>query len=166
MNQALTKDVGAWLMCGGHAKPQTGADDTYVDGAILDRNAAAGDYQSGLAICSIAFTTAGGAGGATNVLTLDLQHGDDSGLSDEATFDTDSYTYTWAANGANSGLHVMPVNLETAKRYIQVRAKLAESGTITTSAWLLSVLFVGIPGQVRPNSAYAAAGYEITVEPS
>ena len=74
--------------------------------------------------------------------------------------------YTWAADGDNDGVHVLPVDLRGAKRYLRVQAKLTEAGTITISAQQIAscAVFAGMKSQ--PSSTYAAAGYEETTEAS
>jgi hypothetical protein len=149
-------------------KASTAADDTYVDGAILDRLA---DYarcpQSLLAIVTAWFTWDTGSGASdTNTLTIKVEHGDASNLSDAATLDSDTYTYTWAADGAADGVHMLPVDLSSAKRYIRVSAKLtaAHSPTIADQ-YIASCVVLGGMDQVA-SSNFVAAGYEETTEPA
>ena len=135
------------------------ADDTYVLSGIIDRQTY-GMAQSALAEAHPFFTSAAGAGGATNTLTLALQHGDESDGSDMADYDTDTDVYAWAANGANNGHHSLPVDLKAAKRYLRVRAKLTEAGTITVTLQYIPLGLFLLGMDEVPNSNYVAAGYE------
>ena len=158
-------NIGANLLVRQGAKPQTAADATYVSSEIYDRlSADMKSPQSMVAIAAVCFTTASGNSTGLNTLTLSVEHGDDSGLSDTAELDSDTYGYAWAADGANHGVHVLPVDLSTAKRYIRVRAKLTKTGTETISAQqIASCAIFGGMDQV-PSSTHAAAGYEETTE--
>ena len=147
------------------AKPQTAADATAVVSEIYDRLAAAmQNPQSCMVLCQLAFTSASGSSGGKNTLLLELYHDTASNMATEAALDTDSYEYTWAADGANHGVHVLPVVLKGANRYLRAKATLTEAGTITISAQSLStcVVFAGMDHE--PSSSFAAAGYEETTE--
>jgi hypothetical protein len=161
------ENIAANLLVRQGAKPQTATDATAVVSEIYDRlSSDMRTPQSCMVVCALAFTSASGASGATNTLLLELYHDTASNMATEAALDTDTYVYTWAADGANHGVHVLPVNLKGANRYLRAKATLTESGTITISSQSLAtcVVFAGMLNQ--PSSTYAAAGYEETTEPS
>jgi len=157
-------DIGGLTIADqGHAKPQTAADDTYINGAEIDR--ASYPAESALVIAAVAFTTASGQSGASNTLTLAMYHDTVTGMGTEAALDSDTYAYTWADDGANHGVHVLPVNLEAANRFVRAKAKLTKGGTVTISSQSLGIVVVLGGLQVAPGSGYAEAGYETTTEP-
>jgi hypothetical protein len=161
------EDMASNLLVRQGAKPQTAADATAVVTEIYDRHAAAmQNPQSCMVVCAVAFTSASGASGATNTLLLEMYHDTASNMATEASLDSDSYVYTWAANGANDGVHVLPVNLKGANRYLRAKATLTESGTITISSQSLGIAVVFGGMETEPSSSFAAAGYEETTEPS
>lgn len=163
MSMQPMTDLGAHTLANeGFAKPQTAADATAVVGAIVDRQG----YDSALVIAAVAFTSASGASGAKNTLSLQCFHDSAAAMGSESALKSDSYVYTWANDGANSGVHVLPVDLQSAERYIRGKATLTESGTITISAQSVAIVVVLGGAQVAPPSGYAAAGYESTTEPS
>lgn len=165
MTTAPMTDIGGVLL--GHqgfAKNQTAADGTYIAGAEIDR--VTYPAQSALVLCHVAFTSASGASGAKNTLTLALFDDTVTGMASEAVHDSDTYVYTWAADGANYGIHCLPVDLQSANRYIRAKAKLTESGTITISSQTIALAVVLGGLQVAPGSGYVAAGYENTTEAS
>jgi hypothetical protein len=159
------KDVFANVISMQSVKPQTMADATALVGAIFDRHAAAHPMpMCCLVNAIIAFTTASGDATGYNTILLEVYHDTASNMATEALLDSDTYVYTWAANGANSGMHAMQVDLSGANRYIRVKLTITEAGTITTSAWVggHSITFGGMLDQ--PSSSFAAAGYEDTTE--
>jgi hypothetical protein len=143
-------------------KSQTAANDTYLNGAAVDRIGA----RSGLAVVLACFTTAAGAAGATNTLTVKVEHDSDSSFGTAATLKAYTKVLTWAANGANEIYAFVPLDLTLAKRYVRVCAKLASAGTVTISLQEIaaSVVLAGLDDV--PASAYDADGYAATVEPS
>jgi hypothetical protein len=148
-------------------KPQTMTDATAIVTEIYDRLAASmQNPQSCMVICALAFTSSSGASGGKNTLSLELYHDTASNMATEASLDSDSYEYTWVADGANDGVHCMPVNLKGANRYLRAKATLTEAGTITIASQSGTVLVVFGGMDQQPSSSYAAAGYEETTEPS
>jgi hypothetical protein len=161
------KDVFANVISKQSAKPQTMADATALVGAIFDRlSADLGSPQSMLVNSIMAFTTASGDATGRNAFLVEVYHDTASDMATEVLLDSDTYTFVWAADGANSIAHAMQVALTGANRYVRVKITLTESGTVTTSAWVggHSVTFGGMDSQ--PSSGFAAAGYEDTTEPS
>lgn len=158
-------NAAAFLVAAGNGADHETADDTYVSGAIVDRQSY-GNPQSCIAIAGVAFTTASGMAGATQTITLAVDHDDDSAMASAATQDSDTFAYTWAADGANSGFHVLPVDLSSADRYIRCKVKMTEAGTATISANALTCgLLLGGMRDV-PHANYAAAGHEDVTEAS
>lgn len=157
-------DLAAALLAKGKIKIQTAADDTYKTGAIVDRTAD-GFAQSALAFANVVFTTASGATGATQTVTLVVEHGDNSALSDATTLSSSAQVYTWAADGANDGLHCLAVDLTSAKRYIRAKVKVTKGGTVTISAQSVSGGLVLGGLDTTPDGSYVAAGYKTTTEP-
>ena len=161
------EDVFANVIGKQSAKPQTMADATALVGAIFDRlDAGLRSPQSMVVQSIMAFTTASGDATGRNTLLVEVYHDTASDMSTEALLDSDTYVFVWAADGANSFAHFLPVNLKGANRYVRVKMTLTESGTVTTSAWVggHSVMFGGMDKQ--PSDDLAAAGYEETTEPS
>lgn len=147
----------------GSAKPQDLTDDTFIEGGIIDRQ----DHESMEAIFNLAFTSASGVSGAAVTVTIQLFDDSDSAMAAEAAFgDAYTYEYTWAADGANSGVHVLPVDLTLAKRYIKIKAKITESGTITLSNQLGAITACMAGLRVAPDPDHAGDGYQSTVEAS
>lgn len=158
-----TDIAGKLLGSKGSVKPQDiSADDTYVAGAIVDRIG----FLSALAAGITAITTSGGVLGATVPVTVALFHGDEDDLSDEVLFDSYVGGFTWAANGANNGCHILPLNLETAKRYIRAKIKQTKTGTVTISAALGGVALILGGLDEAPNADHANAGYQELIEAS
>jgi len=162
---AIIHDAATLAIAKLGAKPQTAADDTFIAGAIIDLQAT-GYPKSGLAWVNLAFTTASGQAGAKQTLTLKVEHGATSNLADAADYDSTTYEFTWAADGANSRIHNLPLQLASSKRYVRVSAKLVKSGTVTISAQSLATGIVFFPSYEIPNSAYAASGYGNGTEPT
>jgi hypothetical protein len=151
----------------GQAKPQSLTDTVAIVGAIIDTQpAGAIGYRSALMIAGTSFTTSGGASGGQVTALLEVYHDTASNMATEASLDSDSYVYTWAANGANYGVHCLPVSLETANRYIRGKFTETEAGTITVASAIGYIAFVLGGMTDSPDAGYAAAGYETTVEPS
>ena len=165
MSQSPMTDIANVIFAGTNAAAILAADDTYVSTGIIDRTAFSLPL-SGAVVAGVGFTSAGGAGVATNTMTIRLQHGDNSALSDAATYDSDTEVYTWVANGDNAGNVVLPLNLKAAKRYIRGQAKLTEAGTITISVQsiTLTLLLAGL--RVVPDSNFVQAGYSTLLEPA
>jgi len=161
------ENIGANLLVRQGAKPQTMTDATYIVSEIYDRLAAAmRNPQSCIVVAAVAFTSSSGASGGKNTLTLALFDDTASDCSTEAVYDSDTYEYTWVADGANHGVHVLPVNLKEANRYLRAKVKLTEAGTITI-ADQSGTVFVIFGGMLQePSSTFAAAGYEETTEPT
>ena len=161
------ENIAANMIVRQGAKPQTAADATAVVTEIYDRlSADLRSPQSCMVICALAFTSSSGASGGKNTLSLQLYHDTASDCSGEAELDSDSYEYTWAADGANDGVHVLPVNLKGANRYLRAKATLTKGGTITIGSQSLSLCVVFGGMDHEPSSSYAAAGYEETTEPT
>lgn len=155
-------DLGANTLLRRGAKPQTAADNTFIVGATIDRDAI-GMPQTAVAFAIVKWTAASGAGGATNTLTLKLEQSDSADFASPTDYDSDTYVYTWAADGDNEGAHALPLDLRGAKQYVRVSAKLVEDGTVTVSAQEIAsgIMFGGHLHLADP--AYAAAGYEDAV---
>jgi len=161
------EDLGAITLLKQAFKPQTMSDGTFVTGAIIDTSTLS--PQSLVAIFNYAYTTASGASGAYQTVTLKVEHGAASNLSDAADFKVFTYQQNWTTDGANSGVVALPVDLRgdptvnasnaPCKRYIRVSAKLTKSGTVTISAQTGSASAVLGGLLVAPASTYAAAGY-------
>ena len=151
----------------GRAKPQTMADATALVGAEVDTQPQGHEgYRSLEATFQIAFTTASGDSTGKNTVLVEVYEDDVTGMGTETLLKSDTYVYTWAADGANDGVHILPVSLETAKRFVRAKATITESGTVTTSAWV-GAITCSLGGMVvNPDSAYADAGYEATTEPT
>jgi len=147
----------------GFFKPQTMTNATYINGAEFERQ----DYESALAVFTLAFTSSSGASGGK--VTVAIQAYDDTvtGMGTEATWgDAYSYEYTWAADGANSGVHCFPIDLRGANKFMRVKAKITKAGTITV-AYEVGSLAVILGGMRKaPDDAYVLAGYESTTEAS
>ena len=144
------------------------ADDTYVNGAAVDRTTG-GTPLSCLAVVSPTFTTASGAGGASNTLTVQLQTASDSAFTAPSQLGSDyTYEYTWAADGLNTGAHVVELDLSGADQYVRWRAKLNEAGTVTVSEQTLSghLVLGGFDEVPSPAKTDTDGGYESTVEPT
>jgi hypothetical protein len=161
---APLQDLGGATIVLDQFKPQTISDATAKDGTEVDRTSY--PHQSGLLIANVAFTTASGASGAKNTVLLELEHGDSSGSYETTAYDSYSYEFTWAADGANSGTLVLPLDLKNAKRYIMGRLTMTESGTVTISSQSASLCLVLGGGENLPHSDYVASGYKDTTEPS
>lgn len=150
-----------------YLKPSTAADATFLASSIIDR-AEYGEYPDSLLIMvPVAFTSASGATGATNTLAIQVYDDTASAMGTEATYGSAySYVYTWVADGANGGIHVYQVDITNANRYVRVKAKLTESGTITVSAQSLAIAVACCGLKEVPSDAYVAAGYQTTSEPT
>lgn len=150
----------------GSAKPIALSDDTFIVGAVVDTNPDGGpqSMRSGMVIALFSFTSSSGASGGLVTSTLSLYHDTAVGMGTEALLKTDTYVYTWAADGANSGAHVLPFTLRAANRYVRAKFKITEGGTITVGTPLgaVAVVFGGLADS--PDSAFANAGYEKTIE--
>lgn len=164
---ALMRNIGAFLMPEGENADHEIADATYLTGTIVDRQAL-GNPQSCVVCVGVHFASASGASGGLNTLAIELLGDSDAAMGSATSLDTDSYVYTWVADGDNKGFHTMAVDLSgaTAERYIRARCKLTEAGTITVTEQCLTVgvLFGGL--DVTPDPSFAAAGNEVTTEPS
>lgn len=164
-SQAMQDIIGGHLLGRQGFKPQTVSDATAVVGAIIDR-AAIGNPLSMLVQAAVAFTTASGAAGGKQTLLLELYDDTAAGMGTEALYDSDTYVYTWAANGANSGAHFLPVDLKNANRYVRAKLTITKAGTVTISAQTGSLVYLFGGMQSVPSSSFAQAGYEQTTEPS
>lgn len=138
---------------------------TTKTGEILDRRESEGQPQTQVEVIGIvSATTASGAAGAKVVTTITVEHGDDSGLSDAETFKT--YVHEVAVddnNGAHNIVVSVPVKLESAKRYIRVKALVEKSGTATLSAATGGLVYVKYPMDRVPAAAYSSDGYGAAV---
>ena len=151
----------------GSAKPQSLTDATDITGAIVDTNPA-GSQRFNSMVCkfNVAYTAASGASGALNTALITVYHAADSAMATEASYGTYTAAFTWAADGANSGVFVFPVSLKTANRYVRVKARMTESGTITISNQI-GAITCDFGGQnVAPNSGYVSTGYANLTEAS
>ena len=145
----------------------TAADDTYVTGASVDRKVGATPLSC-LAVINPVFTSASGAGGATNTLEGQIQTDDNSAFSSPTQVgSTYTYVYTWVSNGLNGGAHVVEQDLSGAEQYVRWRAKLTESGTITISGQTISghLVLGGFDQVPTPAKTDTDGAYEATVEP-
>ncbi len=144
----------------GSAKPQTVTDATDIVGAIVDTNPS-GSQRLASMVCKFntAWTAASGAAGALNTALITVYHDTASDMSTEASYGTYTAAYTWAADGANSGVFVFPLSLKTANRYVRVKARLTESGTVTVSAQTGSITCDFAGQSVSANAGYVATGY-------
>jgi hypothetical protein len=162
-------DLGAQVVADeGYAKPQTMSDATYINGAEIDRAGAAGTYyDSAVGIFNFAFTSSSGASGGKVTVTLQWYDDTATGMGTEATYgDAYTYEYTWAADGANSGVHVYPIELRGANRYVRLKAKQTKAGTITVSGATGSIAVVLSGMSIIPDAAHSDSGYESTTEAS
>lgn len=148
----------------GLAKPQTIADATAIVGAEIDRHLYPADTC--LVLAHLGFTSSSGNTTGKNVAKLELFDDVVTGMASEAVFATYSYEYTWVADGVNFGVHVLPVNLTGAKRFIRAKLTLTESGTITIASQTGSVAVVLGGMQKSPGSDYVKTGYVKTTEPA
>lgn len=161
-------------MSGGYAKIYDGASEhviapallsqsltTEKTGEILDRREAEGQPMTQVEVVGIiAATTASGATGATVETTITVEHGDASDLSDAADFKEFVYSLTVDNNdGAQNIVVSVPVKLESAKRYIRVKAVVAKTGTVTLSAATGGLAYVKYPMDTIPAANYDSDGY-------
>jgi hypothetical protein len=161
-------DIGALVVADeGYAKPQSLTDDTYIVGAEINlQPAGAAGYRSALVIAPTCFTSSSGASGGKVTITLAVYHDTVTGMGSEALLDSDTYEYTWAADGANTGVHCLPVSFETANQFVRAKFKQTKAGTITVSNAYGAIVVVLGGMVVTPDAGYAAAGYENTTEAS
>jgi hypothetical protein len=146
-------------------KNSTATDGTNVVSVIYDRL----DHglqmpQSMLAIAQSYFTTGSRSGSPGMTITLAVYHGDASNMSDEAVLDSDTFDYTVDADGNSYGIHVLPVDLSSAKRYLRIKVKQTKTATVTiTNNALNAIALFGGMDKV-PSEDFAAAGYEDVVQ--
>jgi hypothetical protein len=164
---SIPNDIGSAVVANkGYFKPQTMTNATFIVGEEIDLQAAGAEgYQSALAVLVLAFTSS--SGNSTGKVSVAIQAYDDTvtGMGSEAAFgDPYSYDYEWAADGANAGVHCLPLDLRLANRFLRVKAKITKSGTITVASELgsLAVILGGM--RVTPDAEHVAAGYENTSE--
>jgi len=153
----------------GFAKPQTLTDATFIAGAIIDTIPEGMQrVDQILALFSLAFTSSSGAAGATVIANITTYHDTASDMSGEAALTGGAYskTFTWVADGANYGILAIPVSLAAANRYVRVKAKITESGTITVGTPLGCIAVVSGGLHVMPDSGYTSTGYSNITEPT
>lgn len=162
---ALMRNLGAYSIMAGHLADHEPSDDTYVNGAAVDRQAY-GNPLSCTAIFGVHFATASGMAGAKITAAIEVQGDDNSSFTSATSLKTDTYEFTWAANGDNKASLRLPVDLSGAERYVRIRIKITDSGTVTTSERVLTgcLLLHGL--EYAPDSNFVAAGEASTTEPS
>ena len=162
---ALMRNLGAFMLPEGEGGDEAAADGTFVDGAIVDREDK-GNPQCLVALAGVAFTSSSGAAGGKVDLLLEVLSDSDSAMASATSLGTLAFEYTWVADGANSGIHYLPINLgvSTAERYVRVRAKLTKGGTITVAQALTVGLVLGGLDYV-PDPEYSDDGVSQTTEP-
>lgn len=154
---AHRKDLGARLLGQAGFKPQTAADDTLISGHIVDRHDIGLPLSMTAAVGHV-FTAASTSGSPTNTLTVVIQHGDNSALSDAATLKSYTLAIT-CGDDTYDGWSFLAADLSAAKRYVRVQAKLTEAGTITVSAQQLTACAVFGGADIEPDPAYVSTGY-------
>jgi hypothetical protein len=167
------RDLGGnTFVAGPNATTIAAANDTYVFGTAVDMSGH-GSPQSLIGLVMLGFTTASGAAGAKNTLTLIVESADDSAMSTNLTTEkTITYEFVWAANGANIGHFVTELDSSGFKQYARIKAKLTESGTVTISAQSALVGMVLGGSGVLPVPLKSATDtntdgdYQHTTEPS
>lgn len=162
---ALMKNLGAFMLPEGEGGDESAADGAFVSGAIVDREDK-GNAQCLMALVGVAFTSSSGAPGGKVDLLLEVLGDSDAAMASATSLGTLAYEYAWVADGANSGLHYLPVKLDlsTSERYVRVRAKLTKGGTITVAQGLTVGLLLGGLDYVS-DPEYDADGVSQTTEP-
>jgi len=152
-------DIGGTTIVKGVLVPQdVSTDDTYVNGVIVDRIG----YDSALAVAGLAVTTGSGSGSPTVTFNVQVEHGDESDLSDAAELKSYDEELDVAVDGDHTSQVGLPVSLETAKRYVRVNVKQTKAGTTTVSAALggAHLVFGGLqdaPDALHDNDGYATS---------